>query len=81
MIVRKVDELVGNEILARVLTTWDYQIILPEGAIIRADYIEKLKELGVEEVYVYEQEEININHLLKSDIEHSVKEKVKEILE
>lgn len=81
MIVRRVEELVGNEKLARVLTTWDYQIILPEGAIIRADYIEKLKELGVEEVYVYEQEEKNINHILKSDIEYSVKEKVREILE
>lgn len=81
MIVRRVEELVGNEKLARVLTTWDYQIILPEGAIIRVDYIDKLRELGIKEVCVYEQEEININHILKSDIECSVKEKVKEILE
>lgn len=81
MIVRRVEELVGNEKLARVLTTWDYQIILPEGSIIRVDYIDKLRELGIEEVCVYEQEEININHILKSDIECSIKEKVKEILE
>lgn len=81
MIVRRVEELVGNEKLARVLTTWDYQVILPEGAIIRVDYIDKLRELGIKEVCVYEQEEININHILKADIEYSVKEKVKEILE
>lgn len=81
MIVRRVEDLVGNEKLARVLTTWDYQIILPEGAIIRADYIDKLRELGIKEVCVYEQEEININHILKADIECSVKEKVREILE
>ena len=81
MIVRRVEELVGNEKLARVLTTWDYQVILPEGAIIRVDYIDKLKELGIKEVCVYEQEERNINHILKSDIEDSVKEKVREILE
>lgn len=81
MIVRRIDELVGNEKLARVLTTWDYQIVLPEGAIIRADYIDKLRDLGIKEVCVYEQEEINISHILKSDIEFSLKEKVKEILE
>lgn len=81
MIVRRVEELVGNEKLARVLTTWDYQIVLPEGAIIRVDYIDKLRELGIKEVCVYEQEETNINQILKSEIECSAKEKVKEILE
>lgn len=81
MIVRKIEELVGNEKLARVLTTWDYQIVLPEGAIIRTDYIEKLKDLGIKEVCVYEQDEININQILKSDIECLLKEKVREILE
>lgn len=81
MIVKNVEELMGNEKLARVLTTWDYQIVLPEGAIIRTDYIEKLKELGIKEVCVYEEEEKNINHILKSDIECSLKEKVREILE
>ena len=47
MILKKIDELKGNEILARNIMTWDYQIILPEGAHIRREYIEKLKELGV----------------------------------
>ena len=43
MILKKIDELKGNEILARNIMTWDYQIILPEGAHIRREYIEKLK--------------------------------------
>lgn len=81
MIVRKIEELVGNEILARVLTTWDYQIILPEGAVIRAEYIDKLKDLGIKEVCVNEDEKIHESLILKTDIESSVKEKVKEILE
>lgn len=81
MIVRKVEELEGNEILARVLTTWDYQIILPEGAVIRAEYIDKLKNLGVKEVCVCEEEEIHESLILKTDIESSIKKKVKEILE
>ena len=29
----KLSELTGNEILAQSLMTWDYQIILPEGAV------------------------------------------------
>ncbi len=81
MIVRKIEELVGNEVLARVLTTWDYQVILPEGAVIRQDYIEKLKELGIREVCIHEEEERQESLILKMDIECSVKEKVRDILE
>ena len=81
MIVRKIEELVGNEVLARVLTTWDYQVILPEGAVIRQDYIEKLKDLGIREVCIYEEEEGQESLILKMDIECSVKEKVRDILE
>lgn len=81
MIVKRVEELVGDEVLARVLTTWDYQTILPEGAVIRIDYIEKLKELGIKEVCVHEGEGIHESLILKTDIECSVKEKVREILE
>ncbi len=81
MIVRKIEELVGNEVLARVLTTWDYQVILPEGAVIRQDYIEKLKDLGIREVCIHEEEERQESLILKMDIECSVKEKVRDILE
>lgn len=81
MIVKKVEELVGNEVLARALTTWDYQTILPEEAIIRVDYIEKLKDLGIKEVCIHEEEEVCESLILKTDIECSVKEKVKEVLE
>ncbi len=81
MIVRKVEELVGNEVLARDLTTWDYQTILPEEAVIRVDYIEKLKDLGIKEVCIHEEEESYESLILKTEIECSVKKKVKEILE
>lgn len=81
MIVRKVEELVGNEVLARTLTTWDYQTILPEGAIIRVEYIEKLIDLGIREVCIHEEEESHESLILKTDIECLIKEKVKEILE
>lgn len=83
MIRRKVDELLGNEVLSKPLMTWDYQIILPEGAIIRPDYIEKLKELGVIDVWIQEPyiEEMNEIALLRNDITCTAKQKVKDILE
>lgn len=80
MILKKLEELEGNEILARNIMTWDYQIILPEGAEIRKEYINKLNELGIKEVYVKEERSGEIV-ILKSEIEKSVKETVKDILE
>lgn len=81
MIVKKVEELVGDEVLARVLTTWDYQVILPEGAVIRTDYIEKLKDLGVREVCIREEDENHEILILKSETEKLINYKVKQILE
>ena len=34
----KLSELTGNEILAQSLMTWDYQIILPEGVVLKKEY-------------------------------------------
>ena len=81
MILKKLDELKGNEKLARALMTWDYQIILPEGAIVKKEYLDKLYELGILSVYVEEESDTNEIVILKSEIENSVKEKVKDILE
>lgn len=83
MIRKKIDELVGNEVVAKPLMTWDYQIILPEGAMIRPDYIQKLKELGIIEVWVKEEILIENNEIviLKNEVESTVKQKVKDILE
>lgn len=62
--------------------TWDYQIILQQGATLKREYIDRLEDLGILEAYVEEKvvkpKEIAI---LKSEVEHSVKEKVKDILE
>lgn len=82
MILKNIDECVGNEVLGRALMTWDYQIILPEGAVLREDYIDKLRELGIQEVWVKEEDQTSHEIvILKSEIENSVKEKVKDILE
>ena len=76
------DELTGKEVLERAILTEDFMTILPEGAILKPEYISKLRELNVQKVYVKDNdpmaEEVVI---LKTEMESHVKEKVKEILE
>lgn len=83
MVRKRIDELVGNEVVGKPLMTWDYQIILPEGAVIRPDYIQKLKELGIVDVWVKEQDATQANEIviLKDEVKSSVKQRVKDILE
>lgn len=81
MILKKIDDLKGGEVLARNIMTWDYQIILPEGITIRQDYIDKLKELGITEAYIKEETKSEEIVILKSEIEETVRETVRDILE
>ncbi len=79
----KIDELKGSEILARPIMTSDYNILLSEGTVLKEEYISKLRELNIAQVYIQEvannkAEEIVI---LKEEIENTFKEKVKSILE
>lgn len=82
MKLKRLLELEGGEVLAKEIKTSDFQVVLPEGAVIRKEYIERLKELGITEVYIIEKAaETKEALILKSDIEISLKEKVKDILE
>lgn len=82
MIKKKITEIQDEDVLARPIMTWDYQIILQQGAILKKDYISRLEDLGIQEVCVEEKEtKTNEIVILKSEIENSVKERVKDILE
>ena len=78
----KVAELKGGEILAKTVITSDYKVLLSDGSVIRPEYIQKIKELGITEVYIKtdeSREEAVL--LLKSDLENTFHEKVKKIIE
>lgn len=79
----KIDELKGNEVLARPVMTPDFTILLSEGTVIKKEYISKLKDLGITDIYVQEDYGIDVQtiKILKTDIENQYKEKVKDILE
>lgn len=82
MVKKNIADIKDNDILAKPIMTWDYQIILPQGASLKRDYIRRLEELGIQDIYIRESdsEESEIA-ILKSEIEHSAREKVKDILE
>lgn len=81
MIRRDIFDLKGNEILAKPLFTADYQVILPEGAMIRKEYIPRIMELGIPDVYIKEDKATEEILILRSEIKDGITEKVKGVLE
>ena len=77
----KISELSGGEVLAKTVMTPDYTILLSEGTILRNEYIERLKELGIKEVCIKQDANTQEVVILKNDLEKDFKDKVKKILE
>ena len=78
----KVDQLIGKEILARDVFTTEYKILLSEGTVLKYEYIQKLKELNIRQVYIKEKElDTKTVMILKEDVEKTFKSKVTSILE
>ncbi len=82
MVLKGLKELNGGETLGKEVITDDFQVLLAKGTILKKEYIERLREIGITQVYIQDEEvspeEIGI---LKNNIEVSIKKQVKEILE
>lgn len=65
----KIDDLTGRERLANNIMTGDYNVLLSEGTVLRQDYIEKLRELNIREVYVWDVKEAESVAILKNELE------------
>ncbi len=78
----KVTDLKGGEVLAKTVMTSDFKILLSDGITLRPEYIDKIKELGITEVYIIEdalhEKEVL---LLKSNLERVFHDKVRDIME
>ena len=83
MILCKVKNLKGGEILAKTIMTPGFRILLSEDTILRPEYIKKIEELGITEVYIKGNEHIPMQEvvLIKSEVETLLKNEVKSILE
>lgn len=75
-----IDELKEHDILARDVLSDGYNVFLYKNTILNKKYIEKLKNLNIQYVYIQDnipQEEIAV---LKKEIEEKSKSKVKEVI-
>ncbi len=78
----KIDDLVGTEKLARPIMTSNYQELLAIGTILKPEYVEKIKQLGIDEVFIEDKRlEPKQVAILKEDVEDLFKEKVRSVLE
>ena len=77
----KLDQITGEEILARPIMTEDYQELLSEGARVKTEYIPKLIDLGISEVFVKDDcVSAEIIVILKEEVTKKCKDKVREII-
>ncbi len=79
----KVDNLKGGEVLAKPILTKEYKILLSEEFVLRPEYVDKIRDLGITEVFVKDEELVKTQEvvLLKSDIEEGFKRQVRNIIE
>lgn len=79
----KISDLKGGEILAKPVMTREFKILLSDGVVIRPEYISQIKRLGITEVYIKEEQHVDVQAalLLKTDVETMFHNKVKTIME
>lgn len=75
-------DLMGNEVLGRPILSPNYQVILPAGAVIRPEYVDKLIELGIQSVFVRDEEvDSESKDILKAEVKKQMADKVKSVME
>lgn len=79
----KVDDLKGGEVLAKAIITPEFRVLLSDEITLQSEYIEKIKEFGISEVYIKDEDQVHQQEvvLLKSEAESFFHDKVKSILE
>lgn len=78
----KVSDIVGGEKLARPIMTSNYQELLAAGTVLKPEYIPKIVQLGITEVFV-EDSKLSPEQvvILREDVEDFFTEKVRSVLE
>jgi len=77
----KLEQITGEEELARAIMTDDYKELLSDGARLKKEYIPKLRELGITEVYVKDKvSDPKALVILKEEVNKTCKQKVQSII-
>ncbi|MBD5531804.1 MAG: HD domain-containing protein [Lachnospiraceae bacterium] len=79
----KVDQLEEGNVLEQDIMTRDYQVLLGSGTVLKKEYIEKLKELGINEVFIHDELKIPVNEILilRNDMEKGFHDKIRDVIE
>ncbi len=83
MKLEKVKNLTGGECLGKPIVLGINQMLMYEGTYLKKEYIDKLMELGIEEVYIFENDvpDEKPDEIIKEEVRTVCKEKVKAVLE
>lgn len=79
----KVDQLEEGNVLDQDIMTRDYQVLLGSGTVLKKEYIEKLKELGINEVFIHDELKIPVKEILilRNDMEKGFHDKIRDVIE
>ncbi|MBR6769713.1 MAG: HD domain-containing protein [Lachnospiraceae bacterium] len=79
----KISDLAGGEILAKPIVMPGYIFLLSEGCQLQKEYIERLEELGIIEVYIKEEIDFEVERaiILRGRVEKTLRESVKKAIE
>lgn len=77
----KLEDITGQEILAKAILTDSFQELLSEGTKLSSVYVKKLRELGIKEVFVQDdRSSAETIAILKQDLTNKCKEQVRSII-
>lgn len=79
----KVSSLIGGEYLSKPVVSRGFQTVLFEGTKISGEDIEFLKEIGIEEVEIFDtnaEDEIKEREIIKREIHNECKDKMKSVI-
>lgn len=80
MRIMKVKNLKGGECVARPIMYSLDSILIYEGTFLKKEYIERLAELGIEEVFIEDEEDLSEEDKINRMIEYKLKEDYKSIV-
>lgn len=77
----KLDEITGEEILARAILTDGYKELLSEGSKLKKDYIPKLLDMGITEVYI-QDDKVKAQDIviLREEVTQKCREQVRSVI-
>lgn len=79
----KVDQLEEGSVLEQDIMTRDYQVLLGKGTVLKKEYIDKLRELEINEVFIHEELKVPVKEIviLRNDMEKNFHDKLREVIE